>query len=217
MKQNKRFLFPAFCAMLFILLTVILKTVDVGYVCGLESKVGLSHLNGRAHCFFGQSETWYEISEVTGLVAIACGGVFALIGVFQLIKRKSIFKVDREIILLGCLYAALAVIYVFFDKAVINCRPITAFGETAADSSFPSSHTVLAAVVSGSAIMLLPKYIKKNILRHIISALVCAVGVITVVGRLLSGVHWFTDILGSVFLSCFLLSLFGALIAKKQE
>ena len=216
MKQNKRFLIPAAFAFLFIILIVILKTVDVGYAVGLESKVGLSHLNGRAHEFFGQSEAWYKISEFTGFTAIACGGVFALLGVCQMIKRKSLFKVDREVILLGCLYVLLAVLYVLFDKVVINCRPITAFGESAAEASFPSSHTFLATVIAGSAVMLIPKYIKKNVLRYILSALVCVIGVITVIGRLLSGVHWLTDILGGVILSCFLLSLFFAFTGKSE-
>lgn len=216
MKQTKRFLLPAAFALLFVLLIIILKTVDVGYVEGLEGKVGLAHLNGKAYELLGRSEAWYKTAEITGLLAIGCGGVFALFGVFQLISRKSLFKVDREIILLGCLYISLAILYVLFDKVVINCRPITAFGESAADASFPSSHTVLAAVVAGSIVMLLPKYIKKSLLRQILSALVCAVGVITVVGRSLSGVHWFTDILGGVILSCFLLSTFAALAVRKE-
>ena len=214
MKQKQNYLLPVFSAILFVVLIIILKTVDVRAVGPLKSEVGLSHLNLAALNFFGSSEAWFEVTEVLGLFAIASGGIFAVVGLIQLIKRKSLIKVDREILSLGGLYAVLGIVYVFFDKVTVNLRPMLAPDETIAESSFPSSHTVLTVVIMGSILMLLDKYIKNKTARQILSSVCTIICVITVVGRLLSGVHWLTDILGGIILSVFLLSVFKLFINK---
>ncbi len=213
--MKQKYFTSAFSALLFAVLIIILKTVDVAAVGPIDSEVGLSHLNLAALNFFGSSDSWFKTTEVLGLLAIASGGIFALVGLVQLIKRKSLFKVDREILSLGGLYIVLGIVYVFFDKVTINLRPMLAPDETVAESSFPSSHTVLTVVIMGSIIMLLGKYIKNKTVRQILSSVCAIICVITVVGRLLSGVHWLTDILGGVILSLFLLSLFRLFIKKE--
>ena len=217
MKNKTKLLLPTFSAIMFIVLIILVKTVDVANIGADGTSIGLSHLNRAAHTFFGTNTAWYDITEILGLLALAAGGIFALLGAFQLIKRKSLMKVDAEILSLGGLYILLGIIYVFFEKVIINYRPVLAPGETAAEASFPSSHTVLTVVIMGSIIMLLKKYINNKTVRQILSAMCAAVAVVTVTGRLLSGVHWLTDILGGLILSVFLLSLFHCITSRIQS
>ena len=90
-------------------------------------------------------------------------------------------------------------------------------GETEAEASFPSSHTMLVCVVMGSAIMLLGRYIKDEKIRRVLKIVFYLVIAVTVLGRLFSGVHWLTDILGGVLISICLLSIFAILLPKRED
>lgn len=217
MKNKSKYILPAVSFFLFLILIILLKTVDVEKTGVGNTEIGLFHLNSAAKEFFGTNQAWYKITEITGILSIAAGGMFALFGLYQLIKRKSLFKVDSEILTLGGLYILIGGIYVLFEKVIINFRPIIMSGESAPEASFPSSHTMLAVVVAGSVFMLLPKYIKNKTVLYVLKAICAALAVVTVTGRLFSGVHWLTDILGGVILSVCLLSLFGALIKEKKQ
>ena len=214
MRQKTKYILPAVSLILFLILIVLLKNTGLDYTGLGATKIGLSGLNLPVRDLIGTNAGWYKITEITGLLSIASGGIFALVGLFQLIKRRSLIKVDREILSLGGLYIITGLLYVFFDKVIINYRPVLMEGETLPEASFPSSHTVLAVVVAGSIFLILGKYIKKKPLLYALKALCAALAVITVAGRMLSGVHWLTDILGGILLSVFLLSLFYAIIKE---
>ena len=212
MKSKNKYILPAVSFVLFIILIVLLKTVDVQSTGIGNTKIGLYSLNAAAKDFFGTNTAWYKLTKITGLLSIASCGVFALLGLFQLIKRKSLLKVDTDILTLGGLYILTGSVYIFFENFIINYRPLIMEGEALPEASFPSSHTVLAVVVLGSIFILLNKYIKNKPLLYTLKALCAALAVITVIGRMLSGVHWITDILGGVILSVCLLSLFYAFV-----
>ena len=129
----------------------------------------------------------------------------------QLLKRRSLKEVDPEILALGVFYVLVIGCYVLFELVVINYRPVLMPGAAEVEASFPSSHTMLICSVMGSTVMVLKRYIKGDALRMGLQAGCVIVAVITVAGRLLSGVHWLTDILGGVLLSCALLALFSLL------
>ena len=141
--------------------------------------------------------------------------VYGSIGLIQLFKRKNVFKVDKEIVLLGFLYVTILVLKIVFDKLIIiNYRPFIIDGTL--ESSFPSSHTVMALVVSGSAIIINKK--KYNNLIARIGNYICFVlMVLIILTRVLSGVHWCTDIIGSIILSFSLLLIYSGLITSKGE
>lgn len=204
-KKNakKYFIFGAISFVLFAVLTVLVKTVDVRAVGPMGSEIGLSEINTYFRDLIGVNMKLYDVTELLGYLAIAVAVYFAGFGVGQLAKRKSIKAVDPDIIVLGGFFAVVICAYVFFEIVVINYRPIITEGKL--EASFPSSHTMLSFCVFGGAIHQLLNRISNKALR-VVSVSVCVVLIAaTVVGRLLSGVHWFTDIIAGAALSVSLL------------
>ena len=199
---------------LFILLIALVTCIDLAPIGPANTTVGLSHLNGAVHNLIGVHMIWYKITNYLGYLAILSGLIFAGIGCKQLIERKSLRQVDKPILALGGLFVLLGVIYVLFEKAVVNCRPVLMEGETVPEASFPSSHTVLAMVIFGAVAMILADYVKDKKTAGLLQNVCLILMVVAVIGRLISGVHWFTDILGGVFLSYALLQLFSGILEK---
>ncbi len=195
MTAKRKIGLAAIFAILFFILIILVKNVDVAGVGAMGAEIGLSHINRAIHELFGVNFFWYNLTENFGYIALLTAAVFAVLGLCQLIYRRSLRMVDEELLILACLYIAVIVIYAFFEKVVVNCRPILMPGTEYPDASFPSSHTMLIVTVMGSAFILLEKYISFTPLRVILRFVCCAIIVLTVVGRLVCGVHWFTDIL----------------------
>ena len=110
--------------LIFILFTVMVKTVDVQPVGPDRSKVGFASVNQCVFRFFGVNLLWYDITDWLGVFAIVFALGFAALGLFQLIKRRSIQKVDCRILLLGVFYVMVIAVYMFFEVVVVNNRPI---------------------------------------------------------------------------------------------
>lgn len=216
MKKNRGFVLPAVLCALTLLYIVLLKTVDVAPVGPQSTSVGFSHLNQSVFNAFGVNESWYKVTEVLGIGSIALAFVFALMGFIQLMQRKNIMKVDHQLLASGALYFAVIALYVLFEIVVINYRPVIMPGETAPEASFPSSHTMIGAVIMGSAVILSEYYIKNENLRKTVQVILCILIMVMTFGRLLSGVHWLTDILGGVLISLTLLSCFQAALEKME-
>lgn len=217
MKNKGTFLMLGISGALFALLIVLLRCVDVEPVGAAGTSVGLSHMNRFVFELTGVNMVWYNITDWLGLAAIFAAFLFAATGLVQVIKRRSILKVDKEILALGGLYILVIGIYVLFENVIVNYRPIVMQGCSNPEASFPSSHTMLVCVIMGSTIIIIGKYIKKKSLCMVIRGICAAVIAVTVVGRLISGVHWFTDILGGLLISTFLLALFSVLITEEDN
>ena len=217
MKNKGKFLMLGISGALFALLIVLLRCVDGEAVGAAGTSVGLSHLNRFVFELTGVNMVWYNITDWLGLAAIFAAFLFAATGLVQVIKRRSILKVDKEILALGGLYILVIGIYVLFENVIVNYRPIIMPGCSNPEASFPSSHTMLVCVIMGSTIIIIGKYIKKKSLCMVIRGICAAVIAVTVVGRLISGVHWFTDILGGLLISTFLLALFSVLITEEDN
>ncbi|MBQ6151208.1 MAG: phosphatase PAP2 family protein [Mogibacterium sp.] len=197
---------------LFAGLIVFLKIYDVAAVGPAGTEVGFSHINQFVHNLTGVNMIWYQITDFIGYGAIAVCGMFAVAGFVQMIKRRSLLKVDREIWALGGLFIAVIGCYVFFEKYIINYRPIIMPGETAPEASFPSSHTMLIMTVMIAVMIVSDKYFG-DLLGAFIRVLCFLTVLVTVCGRLYCGVHWFTDIIGGILLSATLLFLFAAAVS----
>ncbi len=219
MEKSKRNLIGAVISfVLFFLLIILLRTVDVAAVGPEDTSIGFSHLNASIHEFFGINTTWYILTQITGVLAIGICLATALYGVMQLVRRKSFAKVDWPIYVLGGLYVITIALYVFFDKVAVNYRPIIEEGAEHVEASFPSSHTMLIIVVLGSFMITQNKYaLRRGKEFHFMMIASALIILLTVVGRLVCGVHWFTDILGSIILSTGLLFLFSYVLSLKNK
>lgn len=219
-KQTKAALCVALIfTILSLLFIVVLKFVDVQAIGPEETKVGLATVNGAVRDFIGVDEFWYAVSGIMGYVGFAAVGILVLFGLCQLIKRKSLFKVDSAILAAGILFVVVAVLYVVFDKfVVINMRPIYEDGEL--ESSFPSTHTMLAICIYGATIAVLSAMVSDCGMKWFPRIILGAFMVLQVVARALSGYHWITDIAGAVLLSVALLGWFATakgLIDRAKE
>lgn len=210
-----RITLSAIFAALFAALIWAVKTVDVAPIGPAGTSIGLSTINKAVHDALGTNVFWHEAINLLGIAAIASGSVFAVMGLVQLIKRRSLIKVDSEILTTGVLYVTIGVLYAVFEKIIINYRPILEEGQTFPEAAFPSSHTVLAIVVMGSIFILVGKYVADRKKVRDIKAICALVIAISVVGRLISGVHWFTDILGGMLISAALLCAYSAALRKQ--
>ena len=199
--------------MLTVILIALVRLVDAAPIGAQGTSIGLSHLNQFVFDLFGVNMLWYNITDWLGVAAVLTGFVFAVTGLVQLIKRRSLLKVDREILSLGGLYIVVIGLYLFFENVIINYRPIIMPDNTSPEASFPSSHTMLVCVIMGSAAMLINRYIRNKPLNRILRAVCYVIIGVTVVGRLIAGVHWFMDILGGILISVTLLSLYEEVIS----
>jgi len=196
-----------FCA-LSIVFIFLLKNVDVVPVGAYGSVVGLSSINRFFYNLFGLNMFWYKLTNYPGMaIDVFIVFIFAVIGLNQWIKRKSILKVDKSLFVLGVTYAVSLVLYVLFEKFVINYRPVILPGKSVLEPSFPSSHTMLTLIVVGTAIMECARMLKNLKTRKAINVLLYLALIITILGRMISGVHWFTDILGGIFIGSAILAI----------
>lgn len=145
---------------LFVIFTLSVKIIDVKAVGVNNTEIGFATLNVFIHSFLGVNKSWYNITEFLGVVPIIIAVFFAGIGAYQLIKRKSIFKIDRDILVLGVFYIVVAISYLVFEVVVINYRPVLV--DSALEASYPSSHTILAICIIGTAIIQANERIHKN-------------------------------------------------------
>ena len=211
--KHRRIITAGIGLLLTVILIVLVRLVDAAPIGAQGTSIGLSHLNQFVFDLFGVNMLWYNITDWLGVAAVLTGFVFAVTGLVQLIKRRSLLKVDREILSLGGLYIVVIGLYLFFENVIINYRPIIMPDNTSPEASFPSSHTMLVCVIMGSAAMLINRYIRNKPLNRILRAVCYVIIGVTVVGRLIAGVHWFTDILGGILISVTLLSLYEEVIS----
>ena len=194
-----------------VLFTVLVKNVDVKPIGPNESIVGFADINKLFHNLIGSNMTIYKITEVLGYIPIVMALVYVFIGLKQLIKRKSLLKVDKEIYVLALFYVLVVGVYVFFEKFIINYRPILIDGLL--EASYPSSHTLMSICLCGSSIIINKKIFKNKFgdVENILSVILI---LLIVIGRIISGVHWFTDILGGIIISSTLLVIFYSIISS---
>ena len=205
--------------LLFLIFTVLVATVDLAPIGPNDSTVGFSAINAKIRDAIGINEGFYKITELLGMLALAVAAGFAALGGIQMIQRKSLKKVDVDLFVLGGFYAVVVAAYALFEVVVINQRPVLVDGVL--EASYPSSHTILTVCIMATAILQLHKRIPQSAIRIPAELASGAILAVTVVGRLLSGVHWMTDIVGGILLSAALVVLYAAAVKtvcqKKQN
>lgn len=200
-KSIKCFAGGMFFILAFIVFTILTKRVDLQPIGPEDSVIGFANLNAYIKDVMGYHKAIYNVTQITGYLALLVVAGFGLLGLMQLVKSKKLTGVDSDIYLLGGYYVVVLFIYALFEKVVINYRPIIVDVEEGLEASYPSSHTVLAICVFATAILQMEKRIEDRVKRRVVQNILGALLAITLIGRLLSGVHWFTDICGGVLIS----------------
>lgn len=211
--KKKKFCIALGSLAAFALWTIAISLIDVQAIGPQGSTVGFATLNSMVHMLTGVHMQLYTITDWLGLVPVAFGFGFALLGLAQWIKRKSILNVDRSILILGAFYIVTLAAYLFFESFVINYRPVLIEGYL--EASYPSSTTLLVLCVMPTAMMQLRGRIKQPIFGKCVSIAITAFITFMVIGRLISGVHWLTDIIGGILLSAGLVMIYDSLIGGK--
>lgn len=196
----------------FIMFTAALKFVDVQPVGPMDSEVGFATVNVFVHNLFGQNKVYDRISDFLAVLSLFAACSFAIIGAYQFLQKKSILKVDSSIILLGVTYVFVILIYVLFEKLVINFRPVLEKGVL--EASYPSTHTMMILIILGTARTTMERIIHNELVLKGLRIVLAVLMVLAVAFRIMSGVHWFTDILGALFISAAVIQLYNSLYSS---
>jgi undecaprenyl-diphosphatase len=174
----------------------------------MESAVGFASLNGFVHRLTGVRMSLYTVTDWLGLIPLGIIFAFAVLGLTQWLRRKSLRSVDPDILLLGGFYLLVMAFYVFFEIFAVNFRPVLIAGIL--EVSYPSSTTMLSLCVMPTAAMQFRRRIRNRVFRRWLVIVIALFTAFMVIGRLLSGVHWFSDIVGGILLSAGLVLLYSA-------
>ena len=183
----------------FFLWTILIQFIDVQVAGPNGATIGLATFNIWFHQLTGVHMTLYTITDWLGLVPIFICLCFGALGIVQLIKRRSLLRVDTDLILLGVYYVLVIFCYLIFEMIPINYRPILIEGRL--EASYPSSTTLLVLSVMPTLKLQIERRSKSAAISGTVSIFVVLFSSFMVVGRLISGVHWATDIIGAVFFS----------------
>ena len=184
-------LFGGILIVAFAVWTALIQMVDVQPLGQNGTNIGFATFNCWFHRLAGVNMTIYTITDWMGLIPLVVCLIFAGIGVVQLIKRRILA-------------------YLIFEMISINYRPILINGVM--EASYPSSTTLLVLCVMPTLIEQIQRRMSCSTLKRIITILAIAFSAFMVIGRLISGVHWFTDIVGGVLLSAGLFTVYKEVV-----
>ena len=200
---------------IFIIWTFLIQIIDVKSAGVNSTDIGFATINTWFHSVTGVNMPLYNITDWLGLVPIFICMFFGGVGFIQLIKRKSLVRVDFDIIALGIYYVIVISGYLIFEMIPINYRPILINGFM--EASYPSSTTLLVLSVMPTLVFQANRRLKNATIKRIIATITAIFSIFMVVGRLVSGVHWLTDIIGSVLLSVGLFYLYKAIVLLRKK
>ena len=208
-KGKKFFVLGIILIFIFAVWTVLITTVDIQPVGINDTDIGFATLNGWFLRLTGINMMLYDITDWLGLVPLFVCFFFGFIGLCQMIKRKSLFKVDCDILILGLYYVTVILCYFVFEALPINYRPVLINNNM--EGSYPSSTTLLVLSLMPTLGFQLKRRIKNNKIKAI-NVMIILFSVFMVTGRLISGVHWLTDIIGSCILSAGLYLIYRGVV-----
>ena len=214
-RKRKGFIASGVLLLSFVLWTFLIQTVDVQAVGVNGTNVGFASINTWFHRLTGVHMAIYTVTDWLGLVPIAVCIGFGLLGLMQWIRRKSIVQVDRDILLLGGYYILVILGYLIFEMIPINYRPILIDG--AMEASYPSSTTLLVLSVMPTLLFQVGRRAKSQTAKRLTTAFVVLFSAFMVIGRLVAGVHWLTDIVGAVLLSAGLYCLYRTAVTAMDH
>ncbi len=213
-KNGKRFLwFGIAFVVVFAIWTTLIQIIDVQPFGVNGTDIGFAAVNSRFYKLTGVHMTVYVLTDWLGLVPVFVCILFGCIGFVQLVKRRSLVKVDYDILLLGIYYIVVIAGYLIFEMIPINYRPILIEGRM--EASYPSSTTLIVLSVMPTLILQVNCRVENESVKRVISIITMLFTVFMVIGRLICGVHWLTDIVGSVLLSVGLFWAYKGIVLMK--
>ena len=217
MKRNgkRTLLWGVLLVVAFIVWTGLITLVDVQPLGQNGTNIGFATFNLWFHNLTGVHMAIYTITDWLGLVPVFVCMLFAGLGLKQLIQRKSLFKVDYDILVLGIYYIVVIFGYLVFEMLPINYRPILIEGVM--EASYPSSTTLLVLSVMPTLIFQVNRRINNLIIKRVVSICTILFSTFMVIGRLIAGVHWFTDIVGGILLSAGLFYIYKAIVLLNDK
>jgi len=215
MREKKILTAAAGLLVLFALWTAAIMYIDVQPIGPEGTAVGFAGLNGQFHALTGVNWLLYTVTDWLGLVPILICGCYGILGLIQWIQRKKLLRVDADILLLGEYYLLVIFGYLFFEMVPVNYRPVLIDGYL--EASYPSSTTLLVLSVMPTLKFQTDRRCGNAKIRRLTAGFVILFSVFMVTGRLVSGVHWITDIIGSVLLSGGLYLLYRTAVARANQ
>lgn len=156
---------------------------------------------------------WELITNVILITSIITLVVFAILGLYQWISRKSIKKVDRQLLWMPVPLILMVITYILFQYVfILNTRP-----NGSGESSFPSTHVMVVATIFFIAMMILPKYVKSKPMRIILDILMIVMISLTSVGRVAADMHWVLDVIGAVVFAFIFTEIYYLIIHRKKK
>ena len=210
MKEKRNLLRGVGLICAFALWTVLIRCVDVRAVGQNGTKIGFSVINVWFHQLTGEHMTLYTVTDWLGLVPIFICLCFGALGFVQLVKRRSLLRVDTDITILGVYYVIVIAFYLIFEMIPINYRPVLIEGRL--EASYPSSTTLLVLSVMPTLIFQVYRRVENSLIKQVTAVFAIAFSAFMVIGRLIAGVHWVTDIVASVLLSAGLFMLYQSAV-----
>lgn len=215
MNNKKRLIFAICLLAFFVIFTVLVCTVDVQAVGAADTNVGFARLNMYVHRLSGVHPGLYRLTDWLSLVPLGAMPCFAMVGLIQWIRRKSLLKVDRGLLALGAVYILAMAVYLLFESFIINYRPVLIDG--ALESSYPSSTTLLVLCVIPTSVMYITKRLRGKMIKRIITVMSNSFTILMIIARFASGVHWFTDIAGAMLLGAAVVMLYRCFEEAEDE
>ena len=209
-KEKRTLLTGSALMVIFIIWTLLIQAVDVRPVGVNGTSVGFAVLNSWFHQFTGVHMKLYVITDWMGLVPVAVCMLFGMVGLMQWVKRRKLSKVDFDIILLGVYYVIVIAGYLLFEIIPINYRPVLIEGIL--EASYPSSTTLLVLSVMPTLTFQIKRKIENDAVKKMLQSFINLFSAFMIAGRLVSGVHWLTDIIGAVLLSAGLFYIYKGIV-----
>ena len=217
MKRNEKRLLGVGSILIvaFAIWTILIQTVDVRPVGQNGTDIGFATFNCWFHELIGVHLPIYNLTDCLELLPLCICAFFGGLGFFQMIKRRSLVKVDQDILILGFYYLIVIMTFTIFEIIPVNYRPILIEGKL--EASYPSSTTLLVLSVMPTFVEQIRRRLNNVRVQSILSIITMFYMIFMVGGRLISGVHWITDIVGSVLFSVGLFCIYKAIIMKAIE
>ena len=137
---------------------------------------------------------WELITNIILAISILTLAIFVCLGIYQWVTRKSLKKVDPELLWMPLPLALMALTYLIFEYIfVLNTRP-----NGSGEPSFPSTHVMVVTTIFFLVTMILPKYVKNKTARVILEVLMVIMIGLNATGRVLANMHWPVDVIGGI-------------------